>query len=214
MFIVVWVLFRLVGTGSVFAVFLSCVCMWGCACGCVGAARPRPVQLYYSVDLHSKLYMLVFTFCFSNKIPWSNILSGLSFGLRRGRAAAGCGVARTERGRCPLGLWSLQLNTRARRWSKLTMIRVIWGSAWGHGLSADNVLLGNAAGGWNGKSGSWKRLRTAIFIYVGGGETRESLKTKDEESESAANSMWLQRTWRERWCHVVMRLLLLHVSAT
>lgn len=43
-------------------------------CVGVGAARPGPVQLYYSVDLHSKLYMLVFTFCFSNKIPWSNAL--------------------------------------------------------------------------------------------------------------------------------------------
>lgn len=42
---------------------------------CVGAARPCPVQLYYSVDLHSKLYMLVFTFCFSNKIPWSTLAS-------------------------------------------------------------------------------------------------------------------------------------------
>lgn len=48
---------------------------------CVGAARPGPVQLYYSVDLHSKLYMLVFTFCFSNKIPWSTFLFGLLFKL-------------------------------------------------------------------------------------------------------------------------------------
>lgn len=61
-----------------YLVFVRAVVCVGVCVG-VGAARPGPVQLYYSVDLHSKLYMLVFTFCFSNKIPWSTFLFGLLF---------------------------------------------------------------------------------------------------------------------------------------
>lgn len=64
--------FSLVGTGSVLCgISILCLYVRLCVRVCVGAARPSPVQLYCSVDLHSKLYMLVFTFCFSNKIPWS-----------------------------------------------------------------------------------------------------------------------------------------------
>lgn len=81
------------GRGRSFAVFLSCVCTCGCVCVgarvCVGAARPGPVQLYYSVDLHSKLYMLVFTFCFSNKRPWSTCLFGLLFKWFQGEVGFG-----------------------------------------------------------------------------------------------------------------------------
>lgn len=86
--------FSLVGTGSVLC-GISILCLYVRLCVGVGAARPGPVQLYYSVDLHSKLYMLVFTFCFSNKIPWSNILSGLYF---RASTPPGC-VADTGKGR-------------------------------------------------------------------------------------------------------------------
>ena len=55
--------------------YLVSVCVSECVRMCGGmpvkvdAAKPVPVQLFCSVDLHSKLYMLVFTFCFSNKTP-------------------------------------------------------------------------------------------------------------------------------------------------
>lgn len=62
--------FTLVGTGVgalrcfylLFVRVRACGCVYGC-----GEARPSPAVLFGSVDLHSKMYMLVFTFCFSNK---------------------------------------------------------------------------------------------------------------------------------------------------
>lgn len=74
------VCFTLVGTGSeLCSISILCLCASLPVCACVvvcgcSKARPSPAVLFGSVDLHSKLYMLVFTFCFSNKIPWTKML--------------------------------------------------------------------------------------------------------------------------------------------
>lgn len=51
-----------------FVAFLSCVCFFVFSSVCV-SLRVLWVQLFHSVDLHSNLYMLIFTLCFffSNK---------------------------------------------------------------------------------------------------------------------------------------------------
>lgn len=62
------------GQGRRFAAFLPCFCVWVCLCACgCSEARPGPVQLSCSVQLICipRCTMLVFTFCFSNKISWT-----------------------------------------------------------------------------------------------------------------------------------------------